>query len=170
MTETTELLGTPDTGAKKRGPGLTGMVLPALKALAGELGIGHLITWHPEMSLSDILEWYAVSDIILDQFGNHWLGAGAVDSMLMGRPVIGNARNDVFTKVLGEPMPMCDAVNEGLISDWLEILVADSTRRKVIGIQSRDYMLRHFDAKDTALSIIRHVEQAGAGWPGVQTN
>ncbi len=39
MTETTELLETPDTGAKRRGPGLAGMVLPDLKALAGELGI-----------------------------------------------------------------------------------------------------------------------------------
>ncbi|MFC5498403.1 hypothetical protein ACFPOE_12735 [Caenimonas terrae] len=133
------------------------------KELAAALGIAHLITWHQEMSLAEILEWYAASDIILDQFGSHWLGAGAVDSMLMGRPVIGNARNDVFVRVLGQAIPMCNAVNEQEISDWLEILVADCARRDSIGVEGRDYMLRHFDAKETAISIISHIEQFARG-------
>jgi len=136
-----------------------GVHVEETKTLSKCLGIDRIITWHKEMTLTEIQSWYAKSDIILDQFGNHFLGGGALDSMLMGRPVIGKARNEVFSKVLGAPMPMCDAADEQQIADWLEALVNDANLRKQIGMKSREFMLRHFDAKDTAISILSHIDQ-----------
>jgi glycosyltransferase involved in cell wall biosynthesis len=128
------------------------------KDLARRLGISHLIKWHKPMTNIEIQKYYEDSDIVFDQFANHIIGRGAIDAMLMGRPVIGNARDDIFKKVLGEPIAMCNATNEKEISRWLEILVFDLEERHKIGLKGRNSIIKHFNGKDTVAELLNHID------------
>lgn len=125
----------------------------ASKRLAEELGIAAALTWIDEMTPSEILEWYSRADIVFDQLGSHIVGAVALDSMLTGRPVIANARPDVFEAILPEPSPICHAETAEQVADWLARLVDDPRLRREIGRRSHDHVIRFYNQKDTAHAI-----------------
>jgi len=135
-----------------------GAQLTETKALIDELGIAHLVSWRQEMSQKEIFQHYQDSDVIFDQLGIHWVGHGGLDAMLVGRPVIANGRPDVFNKILGETIPLCQATNEEEVADWLAKLAMNPELRKEIGLRSREFVIRNFNATDTARQIVKHLE------------
>jgi glycosyltransferase involved in cell wall biosynthesis len=84
------------------------------KKLCRDFGIEEIVIWHKEMPLEELLNLYEESDIIFDQVGNHWMGAIGVYALYMGKPLIANARLDVFKDIWGEDIPILNAstVNE----------------------------------------------------------
>jgi len=79
------------------------------KKLCKKLGIEDIVTWHQVMPLSDILDLYKKSDIIFDQVGNHWVGGLGLYALYLGKPLIANARLDVFEKIWGKNIPILNA-------------------------------------------------------------
>jgi glycosyltransferase involved in cell wall biosynthesis len=79
------------------------------KQLCNDLGIEDIIIWHKEMSLDNLLELYKKSDVIFDQVGRHWMGAIGVYALYMGKPLITNARLDVFENIWGKDIPILNA-------------------------------------------------------------
>lgn len=130
----------------------------ATKELAAFLGIAEKISWIPEMSMREVFSWYARADIVFDQLGEHMIGAVTVDTMLIGRPVITNARPEVFSKLISEPSPMCHARTPAEVSEWLGRLVDDPELRRDIGRRSHEFVHQYFNGQKTAEAIAKQFE------------
>ena len=131
----------------------------AAKALTEQLGIANGVTWLKEMTQAEIFEWYRRADIVFDQLGNHIVGQVAWDSMLQGRPVIANARPEVFEKIIPEPSPICHASNADSVAAWLHQLVDSPERRREIGIRSHKYINNYYNKSTTASAIEQFFEK-----------
>lgn len=136
-----------------------GAQIPETKTLIEEVGIAHLVTWHAEMSHKAIFDFYYRSDMVFEQLGNHIL-TGGLYPMLVGRPVIGNGRPEIFEKIHGEKSPVCQASSEEEVFQWLLALLPDRNRREEIGRASRAFVMRHFSLKDEALAFAQALQQA----------
>jgi glycosyltransferase involved in cell wall biosynthesis len=132
--------------------------VPASKELATELGIADKLIWLKEMSMREIFDWYARADIVFDQLGEHVMGAVTLDAMLTGRPVVTNARPEIFDPIIPEASPICHARTPEDVHQWLQLLVDDPELRRNIGVRSREFVRRHFSASQTAEAIAAHFE------------
>lgn len=133
----------------------------ATKDLAAELGIGSKLTWLKEMGMREIFDWYARADIVFDQLGEHVMGAVTLDAMLTGRPVITNARPEIFDRIIADPSPICHARSPQAVSEWLHRLVDAPDLRRDIGKRSRTFVQRNFSAVQTARAIEAHFLSIG---------
>ena len=106
--------------------------------------IDHLVTWINELSQSEVQEEYRKADIVFDQFANSIVSMGGLDAMATGRPLIANARAEIFDKVLGEKTQICDAKTPQEICNWLELLILNEEFRIEKGIASREFVLKHY--------------------------
>jgi glycosyltransferase involved in cell wall biosynthesis len=130
----------------------------AAKELAASLGVAEKLIWFPEKPMIEILEWYRRADIVFDQLGEHVMGAVTLDAMLTGRPVLTNARPEIFDPIIPEPSPICHARTPEDVRRWLERLVHDPELRRDIGLRSSKFVRRHFSATRTAEAIAAHFE------------
>ncbi len=136
-----------------------GVHVEEAKALCAEEGISEFVTWHQEMTQKEVFEYYRDCDISFDQLGNHWVGAGGWDAMATGRPVIANGRPDVYKRLWGKPLPVCQATTAQEVADWLQRLAEDPNLRTEIGLECRKTVLDAFDVSRTANFYISALEQ-----------
>jgi glycosyltransferase involved in cell wall biosynthesis len=80
--------------------------------------------------------------------------------MLVGRPVIGNGRPEIFRPIQGEDSPVCQASSEEEVFQWLIRLLPDRELRAEIGRTSREFVIRHFNIEDEAKAFAQALEQA----------
>lgn len=106
--------------------------------------VDHLVTWIDELSQAEVQKEYRKADIVFDQFANSIVSMGGLDAMATGRPLVANARAEIFDKVLGEKTQICDAKSPEDICKWLELLVLDENFRIKKGIESREFVIKHY--------------------------
>ena len=128
-------------------------------ALVESLGLGASITWHGEMTQSDVSRQYVLSDVILEQFGAGIVGMAGLDAMAVGRPVVANGRPDLFEPLLGEPSPICQASTPEEVAGQLQRLHSRELRIE-IGRRSREWVTRHFSAERAAQTVLRRLVRA----------
>jgi glycosyltransferase involved in cell wall biosynthesis len=133
-----------------------GIDLAAAKQLCTELGLDKYIEWVKEVLLTELVAYYEQCDVAFDQLGNQWIGSGLF-SMLTGRPLIANARNDIYQRFTHLPSPICHAEDPRAVADWLTKLYNDPELAKKIGIQSREYVLELYDLDKTIDFFIQHM-------------
>jgi len=131
-----------------------GSSLDATKKLISQEGIEKNVYWHKEMTQKDIYKWYMKSDIIFEQMGNHMIAMAGLDAMAIGRPVIGNARNDIFEKIFFEKYAVCNASNPEMVCSWIELLVSDEEKRKKIALEGRKFVEKYFSAEVHAKKLM----------------
>ncbi|MEQ1756370.1 MAG: glycosyltransferase [Micropepsaceae bacterium] len=124
------------------------------KELLAKLEIADQVTWLREMSQSSLLEWYRRVDVVFDQLGEHMIGGIALDAMLIGRPVIANARPEIFVPLFGEPSPICHATNATDVAAHIGRLVNSPVVRRKMGLQCREYVTRNFNGTRTAEDML----------------
>jgi hypothetical protein len=92
------------------------------------------------------LDYYEQSDILFDQVGSHWLGGVGMYAAYMGKPLIANARLDVFGDVWGDDVPILDASS---VDDIFRHLVncQNYEYRKQVGEASHLFMKEKLDGK-----------------------
>ena len=122
-------------------------------ALASELGIDRQITWREQLSQSEVLAEYARADIVVDQLANSVIAMGGLDAMASGRPLIANARPEIFSDV-DEPPPICQARTPGEVCSQLERLAHDPAERERVGLASRRYVEKHFSSDAAARQVL----------------
>ena len=115
------------------------------KELCKKLGIEDIVIWHKEMLLEELLLLYKNSDIIFDQVGSHWSGAIGLYGQYMGKPVIANARLDVFYKVWGDNIPTLNATTADEIYTHLVNCNSLEYREKV-GKASHEFVKKYVDS------------------------
>lgn len=136
-----------------------GIHVDLTKKLAGELGLTPYITWHKEMSLKEMQDFYVKADIVFDHLGQHVLGGGLY-AMAAGRPVITNTITGIFERITGVPMEICLASNENEVEEWLNKLVPDEDFRIKKGLAVREYIRKYFDIEieaDYFLSVFHQL-------------
>jgi hypothetical protein len=122
------------------------------KILCEELALDKYITWHKEMSIEKLIKLYEKSDICFDQVGNHWIGAIGFYSLYMGKPLIANARLDIFKNVWKGEIPILNARTEKEIYEHL-IKCEDHSFRKNIAMKSRDFAISNFDTSNVYIEF-----------------
>ena len=137
-----------------------GLHVQELEALIDEEGLTDQVSWSDEMSLSEVWGRYAASDIVFDQLGLSTIGAVGVDAMATGRPVIGNARPEMFENLSGEAAPICQAKTPEEVSAQLQRLVFDSEERERVGRAGRRYAEEHLDISRFAQILLQRLEVA----------
>lgn len=83
--------------------------LELARRMCRDLGLEPNVTWHEPGTLAQLLDLYADGDVVIDQVGRHWMGGVGFYALYMGRPVIANARLDVFGRLWGTETPILNA-------------------------------------------------------------
>lgn len=126
--------------------------------LAGELDIADAITWLDELSQAEVLAEYARADIIVDQLADSVVAMGGFDAMASCRPLIANGRSEIFSPLIGEPSPICQACTPDEVCAQLRRLAGDPTERARVGLASRRYVENHFSSDAAARKLLARLE------------
>lgn len=131
-----------------------------LEAVIAEEVLTDQVTWSDEMSLTEIWDRYAASDIVFDQLGGSAIGGVGLDAMATGRPVIANAQSEMFEKQFGEGAPICQAKTPEEVSAQLQRLVFDSAERERVGRAGRRYVEEHLDISRVVQVFLQRLKEA----------
>lgn len=123
--------------------------LERTKEMAAQMDFARYIEWKEPVSLEELFNRIVPdADVVFDQFGAQWLGAGLY-AMLVGRPVIANERPEIFRRITGSPSPVCQASTPEEVCEWLVTLYDDRSKIRRIGLESRAYVEKHYDISKT---------------------
>jgi len=86
-----------------------GLHVAETEQLIVEEGLTDQVTWSNEMSLTEVWAEFARCDIVIEQLADGAIGGAGLDAMAAGRPVIGNARREMFEDYFGQHSPICQA-------------------------------------------------------------
>jgi glycosyltransferase involved in cell wall biosynthesis len=125
-------------------------------ALVRECGLEANVIWHDEMPLAELLSLYDACDVCFDQVGSHWMGAVGCYALYSGRPLIANARLDVFSPLWGKDVPILDAVSAEQIVEHL-VRCEDYEFRKALAVRGHEFAVRHLDSEATYTQIKHRV-------------
>ncbi len=134
-----------------------GQDLDAAIALIGELGIKDRIVWLDEMPLADFYEEIAAVDIVCDQFGTSYPGMTTVDAYALGRPVMANLRNDIFSQCFPEPLPGFNATTAQEIAEQLLTLDGNRKLLEKVGGKSRVYAEAYLSPDRMAKQLLEKI-------------
>ena len=123
--------------------------------------IEHLVTWKNELSQAEVQQEYKKADIVFDQFATSFVTMGGLDAMAIGRPLIANARAEIFDNVLGEKTEICDAKTPKEVCNWLELLILNEEFRLKKGKASREFVIKHFYSENVVKRIETYLETTG---------
>lgn len=134
-----------------------GIDLYLAKKMCHDLGIAKFINWLSPVSVEELIPYFAECHVAFDQLGEHWVGGGLF-SMLTGRPLIACSRSDIYEKYVGEKMPVCEAINEDQVSEWLTKIYSNRNLAEELGLASRNYVLKHYDINHNMKFYIKEIE------------
>jgi glycosyltransferase involved in cell wall biosynthesis len=120
--------------------------LALARQLCRDLGLENCVMWHKTMPLARLMELYADCDICFDQVGSHWMGAVGCYALYMGRPLIANARPDVFDRIWGPDPPILNAKTVDEIHAQL-VRCEDFAFRERIAERGHAFARAHLDTE-----------------------
>jgi glycosyltransferase involved in cell wall biosynthesis len=138
-----------------------GADVSATVALVAELELTDHVRWLDEMSQNEVFDHYERAHVVSEQLSTSVIGMGGLDAMACGRPVLANARPEVFEPMVGEPSPVLHATDAQTVCQHLLSLQKTPTLCASIGAQSRDYVRRNFSPDSAARLILQR-------WAAVQ--
>ncbi len=120
--------------------------LALARRMCRELGIESAVTWHQPTNLPGLLMQYEDADVVFDQVGSHWMGGVGFYALYMGRPVIANARLDVFEPLWGAHPPVLHATTPDQILGHL-VRCEDIAYRESVAEASHVFARDHLDTE-----------------------
>ena len=112
------------------------------KSLVDDLGISNNVIWITPVHKNKLIEYYNASDIVLEQFLIGSWGAGTLEAMSCGKPVLMFYNKNLILRAFGEEPPILNSFNEDEIYSNLVMLADDPKIRKDIGQKSRDWIIK----------------------------
>ena len=141
-----------------------GTDVEAAEQYVEKLGLAPFVYWHPPLTQVEFLDEMAQADVVVENFGRDCcIGMAARDAIAMGIPVIASGKSDVFERMLGEPLPIYEALLPEEICARLEEVVSnhESVARKAI--EARAFAERWFSARRAAKCCVATFEEARKG-------
>jgi glycosyltransferase involved in cell wall biosynthesis len=131
-----------------------------------ELGLTPYVDWRPQLTQSEFLDEMAQADVVLENFGcDGCIGMAGRDAIAMGIPVIGSGKSAIFERVLGEPLPIYEALSPGEICARLEEIVSNDENVARKAVQAQAFAERWFSARRAAKCCVAAFEAAHNGRP-----
>lgn len=127
------------------------------KALVEALGLTATMVWLKEMPRYTFLEELVEADICIDNLGLSVVGMAGLDAMASGRPLIANARPEIYAGLLPQANPICHAASPEQVCEQLERLVGDRREREAVGGASREFVLNHWAPAAQAAECLRRL-------------
>jgi glycosyltransferase involved in cell wall biosynthesis len=137
-----------------------GLHVAETEELIAEEGLTDQVTWSDEMSLTEVWAEFAHCDVVIEQLANSAIGGSGLDAMAAGRPVIGNARREMFEDYFGQRSPICQAQTAEEVCAQLKGLVFNPTKREKIGQLGRRFVEEHCSPRRAAQACLERL-QAG---------
>jgi glycosyltransferase involved in cell wall biosynthesis len=126
-----------------------------------ELGLAPYVSWLPQLTQAEFLEEMAQADVVLENFGcDGCIGMAGRDAIAMGIPVIGSGKSAMFERVLGEPLPIYEALSPGEICARLEMVASNDENVARKAVQGRGFAERWFSARRAAKCCVAAFEEA----------
>lgn len=126
-----------------------GPSVEATKALVRSLALDRVVSWQSELTQATVFEEYRRADIVTEQCGRHVLGLAGYEAMAAGRPVVANARPEIFTSVFGRAIPVAQARTPEEVASQFERL-RDPTERERLGREGRAFVESHLSPAKAA--------------------
>jgi len=109
------------------------------------------------MSLHHFKQELVQADICVDNLGQSAIGMTGLDAMATGRPLIANARLEIYAHLIKDPNPVCHAATAEEVCAQLELLVCDREKREQIGRTSRVFVLKHWSPAANAIACLERL-------------
>jgi len=110
----------------------------------------------------EAIRLYRMADVIIDQILCGSYGMLAVESMSLGKPVVGFVREDLLPLFPEEP-PIVNT-NPDTIGDVLRELIAEPRLRREKGLEGRRYVEKHHDLEPVSAQLLAiYKEMTGKG-------
>lgn len=122
------------------------------KKMCEELGLSENVEWLNPMPLPELLQHYYDCDICFDQVGSHWMGAVGLYALYSGRPLIANARPDVFRKMWGDETPILQASSIDEIYEHL-VRCEDFEYRQDVSKKGHEFAVAHLDTEAVYIKL-----------------
>jgi glycosyltransferase involved in cell wall biosynthesis len=126
------------------------------------LGMRERVVWHREMPLRSLLDLYADCDLCFDQVGAHFMGAIGCYALYTGRPLITNARLDVFGALWGDDPPLLHADSVDSILTQLERCESQEFR-DALGERAHRFAAEKLDTERVYADLRKAVLAAWSG-------
>jgi glycosyltransferase involved in cell wall biosynthesis len=135
-----------------------GLHVAETEQLVVEEGLTDQVTWSDEMSLTEVWTEFARSDIVIEQLANGAIGGAGLDAMAAGRPVIGNARREMFEDYFGQHSPICQAQTAEEVCAQLKRLVSNPAKQEKIGMLGRRFVEEHCSPRRAAQICLERLQ------------
>jgi glycosyltransferase involved in cell wall biosynthesis len=112
------------------------------KELVNTLGISDKIIWIKPVPKNQLIKYYDIADVVLDQFTLGSWGTSTPEAMSCGKPVIMYYKENYILRAFGELPPILNSFTEDEIYSNLLILAKDPDLKKKIGYESREWVKR----------------------------
>ena len=110
-------------------------------------GLARYVHWHDELTQMQFLVEMRNADVVLENFGmDSCLGMAGRDAIAMGKPVIAWGNSKIFENVLGEPLPIYEAISPDQICAYLEEIAENAEAVAERSAETRAYAERWFSA------------------------
>ena len=135
-----------------------GLHVAETEQLIGEEGLTDQVTWSDEMSFAEVWAEFARCDIVIEQLADSAIGGAGLDAMAAGRPVIGNARREMFENYFGKPSPICQAQTADEVCAQLKRLVFNPAKREKIGMLGRQFVEENCSSRRAARTCLERLQ------------
>jgi glycosyltransferase involved in cell wall biosynthesis len=120
------------------------------KRLVDDLRISDNIIWIKPVPKNQLIQYYNIADIVLDQFVLGSWGTSTPEAMSCGKPVLMFYKKEFILRAFGEEPPILNSFSEEDIFSNLMKLAKDMDFRKEIGRKSRDWIIKTHSPKVVA--------------------
>jgi glycosyltransferase involved in cell wall biosynthesis len=120
------------------------------KKLVDDLGISDKVIWIKPVPKNQLIQYYNIADIVLDQFVLGSWGTSTPEAMSCGKPVLIFYKKEYILRAFGEEPPILNSYTEEDILSNLIKLAKDADYRKDLGKKSRDWIMKTHSPKVVA--------------------
>jgi hypothetical protein len=135
-----------------------GLHVAETEQLIAEEGLADQVTWSDEMSLAEVWAEFARCDVLIEQLADGAIGGAGLDAMAAGRPVIGNARREMFEDYFGQHSPICQAQTAEEVCAQLQRLVFNPAKREKIGVFGRRFVEENCSPRRAAQTCLERLQ------------
>jgi len=111
-----------------------------------ELRIEDSVLWLPVMSKRELIKWYSLSDVVLDQFVFGALGTTTPEAMSCAKPVITYVEPGMWERCHGSVPPVANAHSSDDIYNKM-VELEDAATREEYGKRGREWIKKHCEMK-----------------------
>lgn len=111
---------------------------------------------------SELVDLYRVADVAVDEFGSGWFGFVSLEAMACATPVVSRIDLDAIAQLYEDDWPWLEAHGAVDAADRFTLLARDTSERRRLGTEAREWIERHHSPDAAAERYVRAVTESVA--------